>query len=599
MLKDQLIGQTISHYKILERLGAGGMGTVYKAEDTKLKRTVALKFLLAEITREPQAKARFVHEAQAASALDHPRIGTIYEINETEDGHMFIAMAYYEGVTLAQKIAAGPVSALEACEIVTHVAYGLMTAHSKGIVHRDIKPANIIITNDGFLKIVDFGLAKLGGATRITKEGTSMGTPAYMSPEQVKGLEVDHRSDIWSLGLILYELVTGKLPFRGDNEMTLLYNIVNEEPLPVGQFNTRVPLELETVIHKAIAKAPDDRYASMQEMYEDLNRIRQTLPQDDVQATKTIIAQDVPVSIPNIPAPDVTKTSYQPPVATRTVVRPQGTMVIPAAGSAKTKSSSKKLVLSLVVAAVLAAIGALTFSKLPFLSKESTTTRDPSLEQEKQPATFLPSPVGSISVNSNPSGASIFLKGEDTSKVTPAELDALAMGDHDIELRKSGFEALSKKFTVSSEEQQQWSPLLKEVVVAKTPEPKTVDLTTSTPVDENQRSSPPTTEEKTATNVKQAAQKTEEANKVAADLKPVKLTVMAHIIEDGLESPRVATVYIDGTRRGQTPYVNELPPGAYTISAKFFGHTLKNGARKINLESGTTEKTVKLEFVKN
>ena len=234
MLKDQLLGKTISHYKILDYLGGGGMGRVYRAEDVKLKRIVALKFLPLELTQEPQAKARFIHEAQAASALDHPRIGTIYEINETDDGHMYIAMAYYDGDTLSKKIARGPLSPSEAVEIVAHVAYGLMTAHDKGIVHRDVKPPNIIVTNEGFVKIVDFGLAKLGGATRITKEGTSMGTPAYMSPEQVKGLEVDHRTDIWSLGLILYELMTGKLPFRGDNEMTLLYNIVNEEALPLS-----------------------------------------------------------------------------------------------------------------------------------------------------------------------------------------------------------------------------------------------------------------------------------------------------------------------------------------------------------------------------
>ncbi|TDI98510.1 MAG: serine/threonine protein kinase, partial [Caldithrix sp.] len=232
MQKDPLIGKTVSHYKIVDYLGGGGMGMVYKAEDIKLKRTVALKFLPLEFTRNPEAKTRFMKEAHAAASLDHPRIGTIYEVDETDDGHMYIAMAFYEGETLKDVHARGPIPLKRVIELVLQIANGLASAHEKEITHRDIKPANIMITEDGFVKIVDFGLAKLGDSTKITKSGMAMGTPAYMSPEQVKGTQVDHRSDIWSLGIILYELLTRRLPFRGDNEMAMLYNIVNEEPAP-------------------------------------------------------------------------------------------------------------------------------------------------------------------------------------------------------------------------------------------------------------------------------------------------------------------------------------------------------------------------------
>ncbi|MEE9168802.1 MAG: serine/threonine-protein kinase, partial [bacterium] len=180
-----MIGKIVSHYKILEKLGEGGMGVVYKAEDTKLKRTVALKFLPPELTRDPEAKKRFVREAQAASALDHSYIGTIYEINETEDGQLFIAMACYEGETLKQKIEKGPLKIKDAVEFAMQVAEGLANAHEQGIIHRDIKPANVMVTGENRVKILDFGLAKLQGQSQFTKEGTTLGTVAYMSPEQL------------------------------------------------------------------------------------------------------------------------------------------------------------------------------------------------------------------------------------------------------------------------------------------------------------------------------------------------------------------------------------------------------------------------------
>ena len=191
-----MIGKTISHYTILEKLGEGGMGVVYKAEDLKLKRIVALKFLPPDLTRDPDAKQRFIQEAQAASALDHPNICTIHEIDESPDGQMFICMACYEGRSLKEIIGNGPLDITEAADIAVDIARGLAKAHERGITHRDIKPANILITTDERVKVVDFGLAKLTGQTRITKTGTTVGTAAYMSPEQIRGEDVDHRTDI-------------------------------------------------------------------------------------------------------------------------------------------------------------------------------------------------------------------------------------------------------------------------------------------------------------------------------------------------------------------------------------------------------------------
>ncbi len=210
-----MIGQTVSHYKILAKLGEGGMGVVYKAEDTKLGRHVVLKFLAPYLTRDQEAIERFINEAKTASALDHPNICTIYEIGESDDGQLFIAMAYYVGETLREKIAGAnggsPLLAIDnAIEIATQIASGLTRAHEAGIIHRDIKPANIIITKRREVKILDFGLAKLAGQQHLTKSGATLGTIAYMSPEQAQGLPVDHRTDIWSLGVVMYEMLTGQ-----------------------------------------------------------------------------------------------------------------------------------------------------------------------------------------------------------------------------------------------------------------------------------------------------------------------------------------------------------------------------------------------------
>ncbi|MEE9170979.1 MAG: protein kinase [bacterium] len=279
-----MIGKTVSHYKILEKLGGGGMGVVYKALDTKLDRFVALKFLPPHLGQSEGEKQRFTHEAKAASALDHNNICTIYEIGETEDGQMFIAMACYDGESLKDRIERGPLQIEDAIDISIQIAQGLVKAHSKEIVHRDIKPANILLTEDGQVKIVDFGLAKLAGRTKLTQDGTTMGTIAYMSPEQAQGADVDRRTDIWALGALLYEMVTGQQPFKGDYEQAIVYSIMNEEPEPVTGVRTGVPMELERIVSKAMAKEPKERCQHIDEMMVDLQSLRK---QHDSGSAKT------------------------------------------------------------------------------------------------------------------------------------------------------------------------------------------------------------------------------------------------------------------------------------------------------------------------
>ncbi len=257
-------------YRITQKMGEGGMGVVYKAEDTKLNRSVALKFLAPELTKNEAARGRFIQEAQAASALDHPNICTVHEINETEDNQVFIAMACYEGESLKDKIAKGPLEPEEVFNIAIQVAQGLAKAHTRGIVHRDVKPANVMITTDGIAKILDFGLAKLSGQVRLTQTGTTMGTVAYMSPEQAKGGEVDQRTDTWSLGVMIYEMLTARLPFKGDHEQMVIYSILNETPAPLSKLRKNIPEDLGKVIQKVLAKNPDERYGRMDDLVNDL-----------------------------------------------------------------------------------------------------------------------------------------------------------------------------------------------------------------------------------------------------------------------------------------------------------------------------------------
>jgi TolB-like protein/predicted Ser/Thr protein kinase len=271
-----MIGKTISHYVILSKLGEGGMGVVYKAEDTKLGRLVALKFLPPELTRDPEARRRFVREAQATAALDHPDICTIYEIDEAE-GRTFISMAYIDGECLKDKIDRGPLKLAEAIDVGIHIAQGLQAAHEKGIVHRDIKSANVMLAGSGQVKVMDFGLAKLAGVSKVTREGTTLGTTGYMSPEQARGEETDGRTDIWSLGVVLYEMLTGLLPFRGEYEQAILFQIANAAPEPITSIRSGVPVELERIANKCLEKNRAERYQTAADLIADLRHARRML----------------------------------------------------------------------------------------------------------------------------------------------------------------------------------------------------------------------------------------------------------------------------------------------------------------------------------
>ncbi len=272
-----MIGQTISHYRITAEIGAGGMGVVYEAEDLDLKRTVALKFLPPDLTRDAAARKRFIVEAQTASAIDHNNVCTIHEVGETDDGRVFIAMARYTGETLRDRIARGPVSVDEALDFAGQISAGLDKAHSQNIVHRDVKPGNIFVTDDGVVKILDFGLARIAGESRMTKTGTTLGTVAYMSPEQAEGKDVDARSDVWSAGAVLYEMLTGRAPFRGDAEPAIVNSILTTEPEPVTTIRREVPVGVEDVVDKALTKDAGKRYQTATELGEALVEQRDLL----------------------------------------------------------------------------------------------------------------------------------------------------------------------------------------------------------------------------------------------------------------------------------------------------------------------------------
>ncbi len=266
-----MIGKTILQYEVLEQLGEGGMGVVYKAKDTKLDRFVALKFLPANVSSTESDRARFMQEAKAAATLSHPNICTIYDVQEFE-GQLFIAMEYIEGETLRDR--KNNISFKQSIDIGIQIAEALGAAHEKGIVHRDIKPENVMLRKDGRAQIMDFGLAKQQGASRLTKQGSTVGTVGYMSPEQVQGFNVDHRTDIFSFGVLLYELVSGQSPFKGMHETAIIYEIVNVDAEPVSILKPDLPPELDAILMECLAKDPDERYQSAKEIVKDLRKLK-------------------------------------------------------------------------------------------------------------------------------------------------------------------------------------------------------------------------------------------------------------------------------------------------------------------------------------
>ena len=291
-----MIGTTISHYTILEKLGEGGMGVVYKAEDTKLKRTVALKFLPAHSIGSEEEKARFLREAQAAAAINHPNVCTVYEVDE-HHGRMFLAMAYLQGQDLADKLAGGPLGLKQAVGIAIHIARGLRAAHDQGTVHRDVKPANVMLTDEGQAVIMDFGLAHLPGAARLTRRDSTLGTTAYMSPEQASGAEIDHRSDLWSAGVVYYEMVSGKMPFWGEYEQAIMYSIFNEDPEPLSSPKTDIPDDFQRIMEKILEKKAERRYQTAAELLTDLTSLKQIIEASESASAARTTAQAVTSSL--------------------------------------------------------------------------------------------------------------------------------------------------------------------------------------------------------------------------------------------------------------------------------------------------------------
>jgi eukaryotic-like serine/threonine-protein kinase len=279
-----MVDRTLSHYRILDRLGAGAMGEVYLAEDVRLGRKVALKLLPAHLTRDEAAKTRLIHEARAASLLDHPHICTVYDIEELPTSELLLAMAYCDGETLRTRLSRGPLPVDEAVELACQMADALAEAHAHGIVHRDIKPANAMVTRTGRLKLVDFGLAHLPEATMLTATGVTVGTPAYMAPEQVRGEEVDARADLWALGVVLYEMLAGRPPFGKDSLEAVLYAVVHQAPEPLDRVRPGLPPSLVRIVNRALAKDGRARYQQAEQMLADLRACRERLKTNAPQA---------------------------------------------------------------------------------------------------------------------------------------------------------------------------------------------------------------------------------------------------------------------------------------------------------------------------
>jgi serine/threonine protein kinase len=417
-----MIGTTIAQYEILEKLGSGGMGVVYKAKDTRLNRFTALKFLPQELDVSKTDKERFIREARAASALDHQNICTVYEIGQTDEGQMYIAMAYYEGETLKSVMANGPLPVKQAIEIALQIARGMSKAHSQGIIHRDVKPANLMVTTEGIVKILDFGLAKSQGAA-LTKPGTIMGTVSYMSPEQTQSQIVDHRTDIWSLGVVIYEMLTGVSPFKKNNEAATIYAIVYKEPEQIKNIREDVPDELEGVVARCLSKNPDSRLQNMDALIAEL-QVFEKLPETAPVVTSGVISDPESSATLTMPPPirelDAGKKGQPLQKSVRKPIEKieQKPPLPPVASKSK-----PRIAIPVFLFGLIALIAALVY----FTDLEQNVLQ---LFDNKKPAV--------LSVDSTPVGATVFLN-DDSIGTTPLEDFRLQEGEARISLQKAGY----------------------------------------------------------------------------------------------------------------------------------------------------------------